>query len=208
MAEMKILLTGGSGRLGTELQKCMKLDAPSHNQLDITGEIKKGEYDLVIHAAGYTDVRKAEYEGKDDCYKVNVFGTRNMVQTYWNVPFVYISSEYAKFPEINYYSSTKAEGEQVVKDNCLSYLIIRTTFKPRPYPYDRAWADQYTQGDYVDVIAKLIAEEIKNWHTVSKMIYVGTGRKTIYELAKQTRPDVKKAYLIGLSDLRIPPDYI
>lgn len=31
-----ILLTGGSGRLGTELQKLAAFDAPSHAELDIT----------------------------------------------------------------------------------------------------------------------------------------------------------------------------
>ena len=204
---MNILLTGGSGRLGTELQKFITVDAPSHNELDITKSILTKPYDMIIHAAGYTDVRKAEDEGLEDCMAVNVIGTQNLARAYPTTPFVFISSEYAKFPDLNTYCLSKRMGEKIVERYCLPYLIIRTTFKPRPYPYDRAWADQYTQGDYVDVIAKLIVKEIERWDGTNKMIYVGTGRKSIYELAKQTRSDVKKAYLRELTDLKLPPNY-
>ena len=89
------------------------------------------------------------------------------------------------------------------------YLIIRTLFKPRPYPFNVAFGDQYTRGDYVDVIAKLIAKAIKKWDKkTSKTIHVGTRRKTLYELAKQTRPDVKMNSIHDIKGVTIPADYL
>ena len=68
----KILLTGGSGLLGKELRKYLEVDAPSHKKMDITKPIQtKRHYDLVIHAAAYTDVVKAEKERRL-CFDVNV----------------------------------------------------------------------------------------------------------------------------------------
>ena len=69
-----ILLTGGSGLLGTELQKYLDCDIPTKEELDITKEIRwPTNYSLIVHCAAYTDVVKAEKE-PDKCYDVNFFG--------------------------------------------------------------------------------------------------------------------------------------
>ena len=209
---MKILLTGGSGLLGKELQKHIVCEAPSHEELDITKIIDwPNKYDLIIHAAAYTDVAGAERE-PSDCLDANVFGTLNLLKAFRDTPFVLISSEYAKDP-INFYSKTKALAEELVERYGAGYegistLIIRTLFKPTPFPFPEAFADQYTQGDYVDVIAPLIAKKIKAWDRVhSNLTYVGTGRKTMYDLAKRTRPDIKKNYVADIKNVKIPKDY-
>lgn len=184
------LLTGGSGRLGTELQALREFDAPSHEELDITQPFVKKSYDLVLHAAAYTNVDQAEVN-PEPCYETNVGGTARLVETYRNTPFVYISSEHAHHP-VNQYCGSKLAAEEVVKAQHPSYLIIRLLFKPRPWLYDNAWADQMTKGDYTDTIAKLTLEAIDEWDkTTCKTINVGTERKSIYELAKQTKSDVR-----------------
>jgi len=204
----KILITGGTGRLGTELKKHLEGDYVGSKDFDFTEHIKKGEYDLVVHAGAYTDVKKAETEPKQ-CFLVNTYGTFNLVHTYVDTPFIYISTEYAKKP-LNVYSLTKKLGEEIVKTHP-NHLIIRTIFKPNPWPFDFAYEDQYTQGDYVDIIAKLLAERIKSWDRKSREIeYLGTGRKTMYELAKRTRPDVKPNRVdeyIKQTGLSIQKDY-
>jgi len=206
----KFLITGGSGRLGTELKKLWpNEDYPSHEELDITEPIKKGDYSLIIHCAGYTDVAKSKQES-NLCYDVNVNGTKNLLKVYKDIPFVFISTEYAVNPT-TYYSETKQIAErEVVKHS--HHLIIRTLFKPRPYPFDRAFYDQFTMGDYVDVIAKLITKEILDWYLTydrkSNIIYVGTGRKSIYELAKQTNPNVKRESVDVISWVKLPKDYL
>lgn len=202
-----ILLTGGSGLLGRELRKLIpQVFAPSHHEMDITRPLQRYECDLVIHSAAYTDVVGAEKDIKP-CWITNVMGTQNLVHTYHDVPFVFISSEYAKKPT-NAYARSKAEGEKVVKFEHPNYLIIRTLFKPRPFPFPKAFRDQYTQGDYVDVIAPLVVDEIKKWDKIkSKTVYLGTGRKTIYDLAKQTR-DVEPISVDEIKDVVIPKDYV
>ncbi len=204
---MKILLTGGSGLLGTELQKYMTVVAPSHKDLDITKPIQhKKPFDLIIHAAAYTDVVKAEKE-QEACFATNVTGTINLCEAYPDTPFVYISSEYAKDP-VNYYAKTKQLAEEEVKKREKKYLIIRTLFKPSPFPFPRAFIDQYTEGDYADIIIPLVVNAIQEWNKkTSKLIYIGTGRKTIFELAKRTRPDVKTMSIKEITAVKLPADY-
>ncbi len=188
--EIKILITGGTGRLGTELRKHLSGHYVGSKDLDFTKKIKKGNYDLILHIGAYTNVRKADFEDKEECFMVNVYGTFNLVQTYKDTPFIYISSESAKNPPFSVYSLSKKLGEEIVKTHP-NHLILRTLFKPNPFPFPKAYIDQYTQGDYVDVIAKLLAEKVVKWdRKTSALEYLGTGRKTMFELAKKTRPDV------------------
>jgi len=204
---MKILLTGGSGLLGTEIQKYLSLYAPSHKQLDITKPIMLSKKnDLIIHAAAYTDVVKAEKE-RSQCYLVNVTGTINLLKAFADTPFVYISSEYAKNPT-NYYAQTKKLAEIEIKKRKAPYLIIRTLFKPNPFPFPKAFVDQYTQGDYVNIITPMVIKEILLWDKKSqKLIYVGTGRKTIYDLAKKTRQNVLPMSIREITNVNLPGDY-
>lgn len=187
----KILITGGTGRLATELKKHLEGEYVGIEHWDFVyrDEIPQKEYDLVLHMGAYTDVAKAEKE-KEKCMLTNVLGTFNIVQTYKDTPIIYISTEWAHKP-LGVYALSKQLGEEIVKTNP-RHLILRTLFKPNPWPFEYAYEDQMTQGDYVDVVAKILAEKVKTWdRKSSKTDFLGTGRKTIFELAKKTKPDVK-----------------
>jgi len=206
----KILITGGNGKLATELKKYLPGDYLSKKEFDFTRPINlKQKYDLIVHVGAYTNIKRAEFEEKKECFMVNVYGTFNLVEYYKDTPFVFISTEYAHKP-LSVYALTKKIGEEVVKSHP-NYLIIRTLFKPNPFPFPKAYKDQYTQGDYVDVIAKLLVKRIKKWNKkTSKLEYLGTGRKTMFELAKRTRPDVKPNSIhdyMKETGLFIPRDY-
>lgn len=194
-----ILLTGGSGLLGRELQKYIDCVAPTHAELDITDsdlELPAG-VDCIVHAAAYTDVEGAERD-HEACYRTNVIGTRNIAGL--GVPVVYISTEYAFDGErggyaesdppspFNYYAVTKVLGEEAVRAAPRS-LVIRCIFKPRPFEHPRALIDQFTSGDYVDVIAPLVARVInaRELFATHDTIHVGTGKKRIFDLARQTK---------------------
>jgi len=199
-------MTGGSGLLGRNLK--IEADRPSHEELDICNlKIDKG-YDLIVHSAAYTNTTKAEID-RLKCFDVNVTGTLNLLEAFKDTPFVYISSEYAYNP-VNFYSLTKSLAEQLVKEH-KNYLIIRTLFKPYPYPYERAFVDQWTNGDTVDKIAPLIDKEIEEWDGKGKRaIYIGTGRKTLFELAKVSKPDVLPITIKEWSEItkiKYPYDY-
>jgi len=203
----KILLTGGSGLLGRELRKHYDYIAPTHKEMDITKPqtiktaINKYSPEMIVHAAAYTDVFKADEEPHDmaACYLVNVVGTRNIVKSAGDIPIIYISSEYVLEP-INFYALTKLQGEKEV-ERAKKYYIIRTLFKPKPFEHPGACTDMWTLGDYVDVIAHLINKFIQVPH--GKIVYVGTGRKTIYALAKTTCPNVKPITRDDV-DVRLP----
>ncbi len=203
---MKILMTGGSGLLGTELRKYIKCDAPSHRDLDITKQVFPKDYDLIIHCAAYTDLVQAEVD-KRECFRVNFEGTRKLVNAYPHTPFIFISTEYV-YRGWNFYTLTKLEAEKYIRSCHSSYLIIRTLFKPRPFPHDMAFTDQYTLGDYVDVIAPLIVSAMARWHGQPSTIDIGTERKTMYELALRTRSDVKKGLTTNIENVRLPKDYL
>lgn len=206
----KILITGGNGKLSTELKKYLPGDYLSKEELDFTKPIKlTKKYNLIVHTGAYTNVKKAEFEGRDDCFQTNVYGTFNLVQHYKDTPFIFISTEYAHNP-MGVYAISKKIGEEVVKTHP-NHLIIRTLFKPNPFPFPKAYIDQYTQGDYVNVIAELLAKRILEWdRKTSGLEYLGTGRKTMFELAKRTRPDVKPNSVedyIKETGIPIPKDY-
>lgn len=209
---LNILVTGGNGRLCTELKKVLpQATYVDIQHYDLAGpHIPKGEYDLIIHAAAYTDVKRAEEEPRR-CYTDNVVATANLVRTYFNTPFIYISTEYANKP-LGWYARTKRAGEEVVKTHP-KHLIVRTSFKPNPWPFPFAYENQYTQGDYVDVIASGLADMALKWNMeTSALVYLGTGRKTILELARRTRADVSpnrvEDYNKKLGMELIPTDYL
>lgn len=219
MAQNKItlLITGGSGLLGTELQRKLKnypqfdVYAPSHKEFDITKlDLYENKYtfvpDVVIHAAAYTDVIGAEKKkNRQKVYDLNIRATDDLVRAFSSSYFVYISTEYVYNYKLNYYSYTKAAAEEIVKRHRCN-LIIRTLFKPRPFPHAQAFEDQYTKGDYVDVIASMILHRVINGDT--GIANIGTERKTILDLARETRPDIKPISVDSIKEVKLPKDYL
>lgn len=206
----KILMSGGSGLLGTALREIDKdIIAPSHTEMDVCDQdsldqaLEKYKPDVFIHAAAFTSPPKCDQEPME-ALKNNIIGTSNAVMAAAknNVRLVYISTDYVfKGDKGNYkeedellpqnrYAWSKLGGECAVRmyDNS---LIIRTSFYPDEFPYPAAFVDQYTSRDGVSVIAKmihdLISEDVKE-----SVIHVGTERKTVKELAyKLGSKDVK-----------------
>lgn len=207
-------MTGGAGRLGTELRALLpQLIAPSRNELDITNPrqvmsmCERLAPSVVVHAAAFTDVRGAE-TARDECWNVNVNGTHNVARAAHAVGarLVHISTDYVfsgekgmylendvPGPVANYYALTKLVAEQVVRACCDvgRHLVIRTSFRPRKWPYPTAFTDVFTSQDYVDVIAPMIAEAIANVGNIGfDTLHIATERKTVYELAKRRAQNV------------------
>ncbi|MES4792545.1 MAG: NAD(P)-dependent oxidoreductase, partial [Chloroflexota bacterium] len=203
----RILLTGGSGRLGTALRGLIpELIAPSRAELDITdlesvqAALNRYRPEILVHAAAYTDVAGAERE-RALCWRVNVGGTRNLVRAALNRPihFVHISSDYVFWgdaggykeddpvgPVRNYYALSKLAAEEVVRV-LPKYLILRTSFRPSPFPYPVAFEDMFTGQDYLEVIAPEIALAIRNLDSIPyDTLHVVTERKSVYALARRT----------------------
>lgn len=209
----KLFITGGTGLLGRELLKIFpRAIAPIHEEFDIVRDkMPLNGVDLIIHCAAWTDLKSAETH-KKDCYKTNVVGTSNIARL--KIPMIYISTEYVfdgdrgnyseeDYPyPVNFYAFTKLLGEYECK--CTEHIIIRTLFKSRPFEHPNAVEDMHTSGDYVDIIAPMIAWVVNNFNKCPEIINIGTGRKSIYDLAKQSR-DVKpiKKYQVSV---KLPKD--
>lgn len=226
ISEYEILMTGGGGRLGTEIKRMMpNVVTPELPSFDITNPstideaFKRYKPKLIVHAAAYTDVSAAEKE-KETCWAVNVVGTQNIVKLAqeYGAFLIHISTDYVFWgdtgmykeedpvgPVRNYYALTKLVAEALVKMIDKS-LIIRTSFRPREWPYDTAFEDMYTSQDYVDIIAPEIVTAIKNFDKIPySIIHIATERKSILELAQRRRPDVRPG-LRGEANVNLPYD--
>ena len=149
------LITGANGQLGTELCYLMddmelKYEATTLDNLDITDQqqvfetLRRVQPSHIIHCAAYTAVDKAEDEGRDLNYKVNVDGTRYLAAAAkeLGIPLVYISTDYvfdgnltdgeylvdSDTNPMNEYGKAKLQGEEVVRDLLSDYYIIRTSW--------------------------------------------------------------------------------
>ncbi len=214
---MRVLVTGGGGRLGGELRTelaglGMEARFPSRTELDVTrpdtirAVLKCYEPDVVIHAAAYTDVKGAE-TNKKECWQVNVGGTRNLVRALSGsaVRLVHISTDYVFWgdrggyteedpvgPTRNYYALSKLAAEEVARVHD-GTLIIRTSFRPREWPYPVAFTDIYTSQDYVDVISPEVALAVRQAFEIPyPVLHVATERKSVYGLAQRRNPEVKR----------------
>ncbi len=205
------LLTGGTGQLGSELRQLLpEVIAPSHQELDVTqpstieDTLERIQPKVLVHAAAYTDVTGAEQNQKA-CWQANVVGTRNLTQlaALRGIFLIHISTDYvfagtrgmyqendAVGPVCNYYALSKLVAEEIGR-LAPGYLIIRTSFRPRIWPYPVAFTDVYTSQDYVDVIAPEIALAIQKCHQIPyQTLHIATERKSVYELARRRMPDV------------------
>mgnify|MGYP001177734176 CR=1 FL=1 len=204
---MKTLLTGGSGLLGSQMLKDNpELLAPSHQDFDVCNlelcatRLSVYRPDVLIHAAAFTSPPKCE-ENPIAALEVNVKGTANLVQVcaHMDIKLVYISTDYVfdgknglynaddPINPVNKYAMSKAAGELAVRLIDRN-LVVRTSFCENQFPYPKAFIDQYTSRDYVDVISPLIYEAATSKRT--GVVHVGTERKSVYELAAKRKADV------------------
>lgn len=208
---MPILITGGSGRLGSTLAALLPgALAPSSRELDIT---KKASIDLffsahkitlVIHCAALADVGACE-GNPDLAYRLNVQGTVHVYEACrrTGARMLYIGTDHifdgkrGHYKEtdtphpIGVYAMTKYLAERVVLLNPKN-LIVRTSFI-KSFPLPKAFSDKYFSGDTVDVIASDIVEAARS--RLTGIVHIGGERTSIYEIAKKINPRVGKMKL-------------
>lgn len=204
---------------------------PSRKELDITEKnfsyfemLKNNDIELkdIYLLAAYTNVAKSNIE-KDLCFKTNVDGISNIVfmlnMIYPNSRLIYISTDYVFDGEIgnykttdplnpvknNYYALSKALAESAIKSYIGAKLIIRTSFcQNEIWPYEKAFIDQYTSRDTVDIIASKIRLGVNKYY--EGILHIGTERKSVYELASRLKPDVKPCSRLEIKQVNIPYD--
>ncbi|MHA2217305.1 MAG: SDR family oxidoreductase [Candidatus Hodarchaeales archaeon] len=222
---MNFVLTGGNGTLGREIMKIAKsydisIKNPTSDECNIMSreDLKNHiteDIDAVIHAAALTDVRGLE-ANPIPSWDVNVVGTINVLKrcAEINKKMIFISTDYVFDGEkgrykttdpinpLSKYAKSKAAAELIVRtyDNS---LVIRTSFFGYNFPYKKAFTDQWSSKDYVDVIAPMIIEQILK--DKKGIAHIGSNRRSLYEIAKTRRPEVEKCSVKDL-DFVIPHD--
>jgi dTDP-4-dehydrorhamnose reductase len=130
----RALITGAGGQLGTALAGAFPwADALGHDELDVAQEVPAG-YDLILHAAAWTDVDGAESDPRG-AETTNVLGTRNVAAS--GAPVVYYSTDYVfdgtktepyvesdRPSPLSAYGRTKLAGEREVRDG----WIVRSSW--------------------------------------------------------------------------------
>lgn len=198
---MKILLTGANGQLGRCFQdifpKGWKLIATDSEKLDITDRravdsfVKAHQPDIIVNAAAYTAVDKAESE-PDLADKVNAQGPYHLALASYEIRarFYHISTDYvfdgnklAPYKEtdqtnpLSVYGKTKLKGEQLSLKANPSTTIIRT-----------AWVFSEYGNNFPKTILRL-AKERSELHIVKDQIgcptYAGDLAVCIIQLIQQ-----------------------
>lgn len=150
---MKILLFGGSGQLGFEVQKrAFDLDfevvSPVLSEVDITNEqqvqflTKQVRPDLVLNAAAYTAVDKAETE-RDEAFRINCEGAATVAAAAKEAGarMIHVSTDYVfdgsgsspiletnPTNPLNVYGASKLAGEKrVLSVLGPQALVVRTS---------------------------------------------------------------------------------
>jgi dTDP-4-dehydrorhamnose reductase len=220
---MVVLITGGTGSLGVELQKVfLENISPTHEELDVTNkeQVKKifrqNKINTVIHTAAITKIRKCE-DNRQLAWNVNVEGTKNLIaeiiHSKLNINFIYVSTacvfdghsgmyteKSIPYPE-NFYSLTKLLGEIEV-NRLPNATIIRTNFVPKkPWPYEKAFTDRFGTYLFADQVAKGIEDIIKEKMTGIVHV-VGDKKMSVFELAKMTTPQIEP---MTIDDYTGPP---
>jgi dTDP-4-dehydrorhamnose reductase len=155
---VKVLVTGAEGQLARGLLEAadcagVQVQAIGRPAVDLTDEdsvaavIKREHPDLVVNAAAYTAVDKAESEPVL-AHAVNALGAEFVARACaaHAIPIIQISTDYvfdgmkdAPYVEndltapINVYGRTKLEGEQRVANVCQRHLILRTAWVHSPW---------------------------------------------------------------------------
>jgi len=200
----------GAGKLGKEISKQTGWDVLDRGVqtwfdfCDINTYFRiMSSYDTIINCVGNTNTYSNDKEGhlsvnfKAVCKLVDYCNDDKKRLVHISTDHVYCGStkpaseENIPIHSNNWYSYSKLLGDGYVQAMAEDYLLIRTSFKPYPYPYDNAITTQKGNFDYIDIIANYIIILIKK--RAFGTYNVGTEVKTIYDLAVRCNPDVIKS---------------
>ena len=167
--KLKILVTGASGLVGSRfIELCSgnyDFITPEYPEFDLTkpetvlGILSKEKPDVVIHFAAYTNVGEAENQRgnkEGDCWRINVEGTKNLVDAVSpQTRFIHISTDMVfpgsneapgPYPEdaipeensdkVTWYGFSKGEAERIVREKFGDQTSILRLIYPFRAKYD------------------------------------------------------------------------
>jgi len=154
---MNLMLFGANGQVGTELRSTLPplgsvvaldrqvLDLANLDQL--ISRIQNTSPDVIVNAAAYTAVDKAESE-EEVAFKINADAVGVMAQqaNELDIPFIHYSTDYVfdgtsltpyleddKTNPISVYGKTKLKGESLIRSSGCKHFIFRTSWVYSPH---------------------------------------------------------------------------
>jgi len=174
----KIVVTGGSGRFGSILQKkykSNKLLYPSKEQLDILSTesvekyLKKTNPKILIHLAGLSRPMRIHDNNISKSINLNIIGTANIVKvcSKLRIKLIYFSTNYVyegkkgNYKEtdpvlpVNNYAWSKLGGESSVQMYKNS-LILRVCMTEEPFIHKKAFSNVKTNFIFHKEVANIL----------------------------------------------------
>jgi dTDP-4-dehydrorhamnose reductase len=149
---LKVLLTGATGQVGWELRRTLaplgEVRAFDRYGLDladappIAAAVRAMQPDLIVNAAAYTAVDKAESE-RDIAFAVNATAPRVLAEeakrigamlVHYSTDYVFDGEKASPYTEddptgpINVYGESKLAGERAIQASGCRHLILRTSW--------------------------------------------------------------------------------
>ncbi|HZQ29761.1 MAG TPA: NAD(P)-dependent oxidoreductase [Patescibacteria group bacterium] len=178
---MKILVTGGSGLVGSRIVELLKdnyeFDSSTEDitQKDsIQNRIENSNAQIVLHLAAKAHVDGCEEDKnlgeQGEAWKINVEGTKNVSEACLKLKkkLIYVSTDFVFDGEkesyveddtpnpINWYGKTKYEGELAVQNSGAEYIIARIAYPYRTKfvrtDFIRALIEKFKKGENLTMV--------------------------------------------------------
>jgi dTDP-4-dehydrorhamnose reductase len=199
----KIVITGGSGRFGSVLQKkykSNKLFYPNKKQLNILSlkssekYLKKTKPKILIHLAGLSRPMKIHDSNISKSVDLNIIGTANIVKicSKLKIKLIYFSTNYVypgtkgNYKEnspllpINNYGWSKLGGEAAVQLYKNS-LILRVCMTEWPFVHKKAFSDVKNNFIFHEKVAEILFKTL----SYKGILNIGGKKQSIYNFAKK-----------------------
>ena len=220
--KQKIVVTGGSGRFGTELKKVKNkynLLFPNKKKLNILDlksiikYLKKQKPKYLIHLAGLSRPMQIHEKNINRSIDLNIVGTANITKacSKFGIKLIYFSTSYVypgtkgNYKETdsllpkNNYSWSKLGGESSVQMYNNS-LILRVCMTEKPFVHKKAFCDFTTNFIFHDEIARILFKLINK----RGVINVGGKAQTVYKFVKNYNPKIKKIFAKNILSSEYP----
>jgi dTDP-4-dehydrorhamnose reductase len=189
----QLLITGANGQIGWHLQRALsplgEVRALARNQLDlsdppaVTRTIRASSAGVVVNAAAYTAVDKAELE-RELARTINAGSPARMAEEcarsgalliHYSTDYVFDGSKSGPYQEedppapLNVYGQTKLEAEEAIIASGCAHVILRTT-----------WVYDVRGKNFLRTVIRL-AREKEELHIVGDQYGAPTWARTIAE---------------------------
>ena len=140
---MRVLVTGGSGYLGTHVRRFFQAeDFSRRSHLDVLSALdatKAGDYDVVIHLAAHLSKNPADAK---NCFRTNIEGTVNLLREMQpNSVFIFASTkdvygphadDFTEVPETcstEYKNHSALEWSKLIAERYVEYYAAQRNFR-------------------------------------------------------------------------------